>query len=385
MQISFLVPLCSVTLSVLALAPGVREPALATSPDSRAALRRAEVVETASEKYDSMKYSHYLPELPIGWPNMTTSISMGTKTQDKSLAIRSKGDISIRDDPNQFGKYLFLGLKISAVIGAGVNWYGLVQSCSEFTQETGNGVQCVWGAISQVIAIVTLAYQGATWRGQLAQHLNNNGWHVPGINKRSEWAGTMARELSDGLKTEIRHLGTWTPSKTNQKRDSEDDIPREVFGLRAGDQDFHFTYMGRDIYGRDSWKLGFGDGSSPLRSTTKGRRQLQVTDGNFYFTTGGIDFAAQSVEASTSTEWSWGSTSDAVEFGDIYNSVNCYLSDGGDSLLQENNAIAFQVYDSYVDFTLSAGVMSPFSADKESAIRHLSISGGIGSNDCGTF
>ena len=299
-----------------------------------------------------------------------------------------------------------MGLKIYAVANAPVTWFGLIASCQQFTQETGNGFQCVFGAISQVIAVATLAYQGAVWRGQLATALTNNGWHVPGINKRDEWASIMyvdlvvavfekrkkrklltldcyrARDLSDGLKTEVRHLGTWDGIETHQKRDSGPAVPREVFGVKSGGQDFHFTYMGRDAEGKDSFKLGLGDGGFPPNN--KERRQNQVTDNNFYFSTGGIDFAAQSVESSTSTEWSWGSTSDAIEFGDIYNSVNCYL--GLSNLAFDfENAIAFQVYDSYQDYTLSAGIMSPFSASQESAIRSMSIQGGIGSNSCGTF
>jgi hypothetical protein len=158
-------------------------------------------------------------------------------------------------------------------------------------------------------------------------------------------------------------------------------VPREVFGVRSGGHDFHFTYMGRDTDGKDLWKLGFGDGGSQLH--TKERRQTQITDGNFYFTSGGIDFAAQSVENPTATEWTWGS----VEFGDIYNSVSCYFGGPSSSykLLTSNNAIAFQFYDSFSDYTLSAGVMSPFSTNKESGIRSLSIGGGIGNNSCGAL
>jgi hypothetical protein len=84
-----------------------------------------------------------------------------------------------------------MGLKIYAVVGGGVAWYGLIQSCAQIKEETGNGVQCVFGAISQVIAVATLAYQGSIWRGQLAERLTNNGWQVPGINKRDEWANIM--------------------------------------------------------------------------------------------------------------------------------------------------------------------------------------------------
>lgn len=107
------------------------------------------------------------------------------------MAIRARGDVAIRDDPGDFARYLFMGLKIYAVAAGPVTWYGLVESCQQFTQEAGNGVQCVFGAITQLIAVVTLVYQGAVWRGQLATTLTNNGWHVPGINKRDEWIGNM--------------------------------------------------------------------------------------------------------------------------------------------------------------------------------------------------
>jgi hypothetical protein len=189
--------------------------------------------------------------------------------------------------------------------------------------------------------------------------------------------------LSAGLKTEVRHLGTWDGIETNQKRDSEPALPREVFGVKSGGQDFHFTYMGRDAQGKDSFKLGLGVGG--FQPNSKERRQNQITDGNFYFSTGGIDFAIQSVESPLSTEWNWGSAADSVEFSDIYNSVNCYLGGFGSPVLNLNNAISFQVYDTYQETTLSAGIMSPFSATRESAIRSLSITGGIPTNSCKNF
>jgi hypothetical protein len=189
--------------------------------------------------------------------------------------------------------------------------------------------------------------------------------------------------LSDGLKTEVRHLGTWDGIETNQKRDeSGPAVPREVFGVKSRGQDFHFTYMGRDAEGKDSFKLGLGDGG--FEPNNKERRQT-VTDNNFYFSSGGIDFAAQSVESSSSTEWSWGLTTDQIEFSDIYNSVNCYLGGFFDFAFDFENAISFQVYDAYQDYTLSAGIMSPFSASQKSGIWSMSIGGGIGNNSCGAF
>lgn len=346
--------------------------------------RNQGAIHRALEKRSGIQYDSYLPELPAGWPNITAMGERRSRSESRDLAIRPRGDVATRDDPGDVARFLFMGLKIYVVANAAVTWYGLVESCQQFTQETGNGVQCVFGAITQVIAIVTLAYQGSIWRGQLATTLNNNGWHVPGINKRDEWASIMARDLSDGLKTEVRHLGTWDGIETNQKRDSEPAVPREVFGVKGGGQDFHFTYMGRDADGKDSFKLGLGDGS--FQPNNKERRQNQLTDDNFYFTTGGIDFAAQSVESPTSVEWSWVSTPDSVEFSDIYNSVNCYLGGPFNFFTFDlENAISFQVYDAYQDYTMSAGVMSPFSASQESGIRSLTIGGGIGNNSCGAF
>lgn len=171
---------------------------------------------------------------------------------------------------------------------------------------------------------------------------------------------------------------------TDQKRDSEPAVLREVFGVKTGDQDFHFTYMGRDAGGKDSFKVGLGDGSGFPTDNVR-RQGSQYTDGNFYFTSGGIDFAGQSVEPSSATEWSWGSTSDGIEFSDIENSVNCYLNQLFYIDLIENNALAFQVYDAFVDGTFSAGVMSPFSATQKSAIQSLTIGGGLGTSSCATF
>lgn len=155
-----------------------------------------------------------------------------------------------------------------------------------------------------------------------------------------------------------------------------------MFGVQSGGHDFHFTYLGRDAEGKDSFKLGLGDGSGASNGQ---ERRTTVTDSNFYFTSGGIDFAAQSVESISSTEWTWVSPTDNVEFGDIYGSVSCYLDPFFGITFGLENAINFQIYDGYQDYTLSAGVMSPFSASKESAIRSLSITGGIGNNSCARF
>lgn len=57
---------------------------------------------------------------------------------------------------------------------------------------------------------------------------------------------SRARELSDGLKAEVRHLGTWNDVGATQKRDSGPVTPLEVFGIKNGDLEFHFTYAGRD-------------------------------------------------------------------------------------------------------------------------------------------
>jgi len=114
-----------------------------------------------------------------------------SSSKSRDLAIRPRGDVATRDDPDDFARYLFMGLKVFTVAAAPVTWLGLVASCQQFTEETANGIQCIFGAITQVIAIVTLSYQGAIWRGQLATALTNNGWHVPGINKRDEWASIM--------------------------------------------------------------------------------------------------------------------------------------------------------------------------------------------------
>jgi hypothetical protein len=154
-----------------------------------------------------------------------------------------------------------------------------------------------------------------------------------------------------------------------------------VFGVKGGGQDFHFTYMGRDAEGKDSFKLGLGDGD--FQPNNKERRRSLASDGNFYFNQGGIDFAAQSIESSTSIEWSWGSTSDAIEFSEIYDSVSCYFRAG--IFNNFDNAINFQVYDSSQDATLSAGIMSPFAFNQESSIRKMAIEGGVPRSPCGDF
>ncbi|KAI1293227.1 hypothetical protein F5Y03DRAFT_388013 [Xylaria venustula] len=383
MQVNYLLFLSSVAIPVLSLVPGSRDSyprTSETSLESTLKSRYPQVSGMAHNKTYPVQYDSYLPELPPEWPNIM-----------KSLSLRPRGDMTTRDNEPAFVKYSTLGVKIFSAGAYVVTWYGLVASCQQFTQGTGNAVQCLFGAITTVISLVTLAYQGADLRGQLAQSLTNSGWHIPGINKRDEWASILARDLSVGLNTEVRHLGTWDPSKTTQKRGSEfDSLPREVFGLKYRGQDFHFTYMGRDTDGKNSWKFGLGDGGSAALQSTKSRRQTQVTYANYYFTSGGIDFNAQSVEDAPATEWTWGSTSDSVEFDDIYNSVSCYFGafdpiPFAETILLETNALNFQVYDSLIKYTLSAGVMSPFYDDYESAIRDLNLTGGIGTTGCGTL
>lgn len=215
MKISHLFFLSSVAVPGLALVLGTKGPeprSLGTDLKSAFISRNQGAIHRAVEKRSGIQYDSYLPELPAGWPNISmlnlpahvhlwynpradqAKAAVGERrssSESRDLAIRPRGDVATRDDPGDVARFLFMGLKIYVVANAAVTWYGLVESCQQFTQETGNGVQCVFGAITQVIAIVTLAYQGSIWRGQLATTLNNNGWHVPGINKRDEWASIM--------------------------------------------------------------------------------------------------------------------------------------------------------------------------------------------------
>lgn len=373
-------------LAVVARAKGLGPGSLGADLKSAVFSRSPKALDGILKKRFDIKYDNYLPELPDGWPNIT-AVEEKKSSKTRDLIIRPRGDVATRDDPGDFARYLFMGLKIYAIGSAAVNWFSLVNSCQQFTDQVGNGIQCVFGAISQVIAIATLTYQAVEWRGQLATHLNNNGWYVPGINKRDEWARIMARHLSDGLNAEVQHLGTWDGIETIQKRDSGPATPREVFGVKGGGQNFHFTYMGRDDGGKDSFKLGLGNGGFQPNNKERRQRVNPPKNDNFYFQTGGIDFEVQSAAMSNAVEWSWMSRNDTLEFFNIYNSIKCYLdtpfSDFG--LEWDDNGISFQVYDSHQDITLSAGIMSPFSASEESAIRSMAITGGIGNNKCGAF
>lgn len=114
-----------------------------------------------------------------------------SSSKSRDLAIRLRGDVATRDDSGDFARYLFMGLQFYTIAAVPVTWFGLWDSCRQFTEETGNGFQCVFGAITQVIGFATLAYRGSILRGQLATTLTNNGWHVPLINKRDEWTSTM--------------------------------------------------------------------------------------------------------------------------------------------------------------------------------------------------
>lgn len=215
MKISHLFFVSSVAVPGLALVLGPKGPeprSLGTDLKSPFISRNSGAIHRALEKRSGIQYDSYLPELPAGWPNISmlklpahvylwynsradqAKAAVGerrSRSESRDLAIRPRADVATRDDPGDVARYIFMGLKIYVVANAAVTWYGLVESCQQFTQETGNGVQCVFGAITQVIAIVTLVYQGSIWRGQLATTLNNNGWHVPGINKRDEWASIM--------------------------------------------------------------------------------------------------------------------------------------------------------------------------------------------------
>ncbi|OBT82002.1 hypothetical protein VE02_09619 [Pseudogymnoascus sp. 03VT05] len=197
---------------------------------------------------------------------------------------------------------------------------------------------------------------------------------------------SRARELSDGLKAEVRHLGTWNDVGANQKRDSGPATPLEVFGIKNGDHEFHFTYAGRDAEGKDSVKLGLGDGS--FQPNSKGRRQYASDYSDVYFTEGGIDFAIQSVQAATSPQWDWGSPGNAVEVTGIYESVSYYLGAAGtftNFAFIIKTTLSFQIYDSLLKYTLSAGIMAPFSATQGSGIWSMKIEGGVEQNSCAPF
>ncbi|CRG91923.1 hypothetical protein PISL3812_08977 [Talaromyces islandicus] len=371
MKIFHLLFLSSFAVPGLALVPGTRAPGVGL--ESTIISRSLEDLDVVfSKRSTPIVYDRYLPELPEGWLN-TTAVEESGKIESRALATRASGDLSIRDDPDKFKKYLFLGLKVWAIAAGPVNWFSLVSSCQQFSHEVGSAIQCLFGAITQVVSIATLTYQGNVLRGQLGERLSANGWHVPGINKRDEWTTIMARDLSDGLNAEVLHLGSW---EENQKRDSEPPVPREVFGVRGGGHDFHFTYMGVDAEGQGTFKLGLGNGTS----INKERRG--VTHNNFFFSSGGIDFKVHSAEPSNNPEWGWTWEKDQFEFEELFESVKCYLYGHVDDY---DNAIAFQVYDSYYRGTLSSGIMSPFTDGEKSAIWDISMDGGIGSNSCGTF
>jgi hypothetical protein len=192
MKTSFLLYLSSLAGSGLSLVPAAKQAdirGLVTEGETTLIPRNPVPFDTSVKKRAGIQYDNYLPELREGWPAALEPSKTDSKSTD--LAARPRGDLAIRVDDSAFARYLFMGLKIFTVANAAVTWYSLADSCSQFTEETGNGVQCIFGAISQVIAITTLAYQGAIWRGQLATTLTNNGWHVPGINKRDEWASIM--------------------------------------------------------------------------------------------------------------------------------------------------------------------------------------------------
>lgn len=213
MKVSQAFLLSSLVLPIFALVPGTREQAprdLNADSFKEFVTRNTQLIDEALKRRESIQYDGRLPELREGWPNISmtepiiplptlaayanqrkAAVKTSRSAESSELAARSSGEVAIRDDPGDFARYLFMGLRVYTVVAAPVTWYGLVDSCSQFTEETGNGIQCVFGAITQVIAIVTLVYQGAIWRGQLAQRLTDNGWHVPGINKRDEWVSNM--------------------------------------------------------------------------------------------------------------------------------------------------------------------------------------------------
>lgn len=192
MKTSFLLCLSSLAGSGLSLVPAAKQAdtrSLVAEVETTFVPRNTAPLDISVNKRAGIQYDNYLPELPEGWPAALEPSKTDSKRTD--LTMRPRGDLAIRVDETAFSRNLFMGLKIFTVANAAVNWYSLVGSCSQFTAETGNGVQCVFGAISQVIAITTLVYQGAIWRGRLATALTNNGWYVPGITKRDEWASIM--------------------------------------------------------------------------------------------------------------------------------------------------------------------------------------------------
>ncbi|KAH8648499.1 hypothetical protein BX600DRAFT_517881 [Xylariales sp. PMI_506] len=319
-----------------------------------------------------IQYDDYLPELPKGWPQHV----------GRDLMIREKAELSERDNPSDFDASLYLGAAVAQLVNNAVTFWNIYTACDQYSTGVANKIQCLYGAISTIIALSISGYRVYIWTGQLRTFLTNNGFRIRGISdpyKRDEILSLMEREFTRMLKTEVKHLGVWDVTDPDQDRDDTFDLtqPREVFGANVGGFDYHFTYMGRDESTHmDMFKLGVGPGSDP--STASERRQDVFMYNDYYFTDGGLDFTIQAVESSSAPEWAWESTADASEFNDIMRSVSCYFGGLFSLSLIASPGIYFEVYDSSATQTLAAGSIAPFTNDTASNIANMFPRGNVG-------
>ncbi|KAF3484436.1 uncharacterized protein GIQ15_03760 [Arthroderma uncinatum] len=290
--------------------------------------------------------------------------------------------VTRRIDHTDLRTAFYLGVQAHAAANVGVIFKSMIDDCKEWNEKASKAFTCVWSAIGTVIGFGIAFDRALMFQGYIGQRLNDNGWHVPGFNKRGE-VSQLESHLSSVLSADVRHIGIWDGASLSRRSGGgAQPVPRHIFGANLNGREMHFTYMGEANNGS---YFRFGHGPGP--ETENNRRRLKSREthryNNQYFDNGGLDFIMETDPGNVNSPDVYFTTDDQNEFDWIYEQVACYL--GGwnpfSNPLLAAPGLNFQAYNAYDRVTLAAGAIAPFTKDADSIIGEMTPMGGIETND----
>jgi hypothetical protein len=256
----------------------------------------------------------------------------------------------------------------------GVSWYGMATSCFDFGNP-GNGLECIWGAIS------TLYTAGFAWNSRLdireslmdvysnvVQVVNKRHGHAVVIDAYSNLLGSPVKHLGYHQQHHHQHSAGSNSTSVNSTM-----LP--VYGFSINDTDFHIAYLGQHTRnGSHNFRMGFGSGV-PVQSNNTKRSTFDAQ----YFTSGGLD-------------WVWFEDPDLIDSSDVVFDVNSIYAELYDQVLcwlsqnMQDTGMWFQVYNEVRGGTLVSGAASGFSSLVPSVINQMQSPKGVFTEDgnCGT-
>ncbi|KAK2789216.1 hypothetical protein FQN52_006308 [Onygenales sp. PD_12] len=307
---------------------------------------------------------------------------------DRTISRREEkvtgSDVAIRqNNPGNFRRYTAIGLEAFAVANAGVQMFNIVKDCREFGEETTNAFNCVWASISTVIGFAVLVDRAVIFRGHLADRLSENGWHVPGINKRDE-IPQLEGHLSSLLSVDVRHVGIWdgndeeTIALSKRTGGVVKPVARHIFGANFQGREMHFTYMG-ELNNGSHFRFGNGPGPDTEGNRHRLRSRRIHKYNNQYFDNGGLDFVGLSDSASYNHDAIYMEPQEPEEFDWILEQVTCYMS-GWEFILgspMESRGLNFQVFNHWDKTTIAKGAIAAFTNNEASAISEMEPKAGV--------